>query len=85
MGAVVNHGLPSGASGAGEVAVIHRLPPVLRQALSDALNPAFVAATVVALLVWAVAVLGVKEVTLRRSVDDVAGVEAAAAAPAEAR
>jgi EmrB/QacA subfamily drug resistance transporter len=85
IGAIVNHGLPSSASGGAELGVVHRLPPALRQALSDALHPAFLAATVVALIVWVVAVLGVKEVTLRRSVDDVAAAEASAAAPAEAR
>jgi EmrB/QacA subfamily drug resistance transporter len=84
IGAIVNHGLPR-ESAAGELAVIHRLPPALRQALSDALHPAFVAATVVALLVWVVAVLGVKEVTLRRSVDDTAALEASGGTPAEVR
>jgi hypothetical protein len=43
----------------------------LRQTLSDALHPAFLAATAVAVLVWIVAVLGVKEVPLRDSVDDI--------------
>ncbi len=80
MGTIVNHGLPAGARAGGGVA-IHRLPPGLRSALADALHPAFLAATVVALLVWAIAVLGVKEVALRRSVDEVSAVEAAAGTP----
>jgi EmrB/QacA subfamily drug resistance transporter len=81
MGAIVNHGLPAAASRNGELQVIHRLPPALRQTLSDALHPAFLAATVVSVLVWIVAVLGVKEVPLRESVDDVSAAEAAAGAP----
>ncbi len=81
MGAIVNHGLPAAASRNGELQVIHRLPPALRQTLSDALHPAFLAATVVSVLVWIVAVLGVKEVTLRESVDEVSAAEAAAGTP----
>jgi MFS family permease len=81
MGAIVNHGLPAAASRNGELQVIHRLPPALRQTLSDALHPAFLAATVVSVLVWIVAVVGVKEVPLRESVDDVSAAEAAAGTP----
>jgi EmrB/QacA subfamily drug resistance transporter len=82
MGAIVNHGLPANAAGGGELAVIHRLPPALRVTLAHALHPAFLAATIVAVLVWLIALLGVKEVPLRRTVDDAAPVEASAGTPA---
>jgi len=68
MGLIVNQGLPRGLEGKG--ASVHRLPPAAREALADALHPAFVAATFVAVLVWAIAFVGVKEVPLRRGVDD---------------
>jgi predicted MFS family arabinose efflux permease len=83
MGVIVNAGLPEGA-GSGEGSVIHRLPPALRAGLADALHPAFAAAAAVSLAVWVIAVLWVKEVPLRRSVDELSAVEAAAATPAEA-
>jgi EmrB/QacA subfamily drug resistance transporter len=84
IGAIVNHGLPEAARGR-EGSVVHRLPPDLRESLADALHPAFLAAAVVALLVWVIAVLGVKEVELRESVDEVAAAEAAAGAPIDSR
>jgi hypothetical protein len=80
MGVIVNAGLPARAT-SGEGVAIHRLPPALRQSLASALKPAFLAATCVALLVWAVAVGWVKEVPLRKSVEGLAATEAAAAAP----
>jgi EmrB/QacA subfamily drug resistance transporter len=82
MGAIVNHGLPTKASHGAELSVIHRLPPVLRVALAHALHPAFVAATIVAVLVWLIALVGVKEVPLRESLDDIGPIEAAAGTPA---
>jgi EmrB/QacA subfamily drug resistance transporter len=69
MGLIVNQGLPPGI-GAREGSSVHRLPPAAREALADALHPAFVAATVVAVLVWVIALVGVKEVPLRRGFDD---------------
>jgi EmrB/QacA subfamily drug resistance transporter len=80
MGAIVNSGLPAGAGG--EAAPVHRLPPALRSALAGALHPAFLAAAIVSVVVWVIAVVGVKEVPLRQSLDDVAAADAAAAAPA---
>jgi predicted MFS family arabinose efflux permease len=80
MGVIVNAGLPPQAA-KGEGIAVHRLPPVLRHSLASALKPAFFAATVVALLVWVIALVWVKEVPLRSSVDELAGVEAAAGAP----
>ncbi len=80
MGVIVNAGLPAEAA-RGEGVAIHRLPPALRVSLASALKPAFLAATCVALLVWAVAIAFVKEVPLRRSVETIAPAEAAAGAP----
>jgi EmrB/QacA subfamily drug resistance transporter len=80
VGAIVNHGLPSGVGG-GEGIGIHRLPPASRQALSEALHPAFLLTTGVALVVWLVAVTWVKEQPLRRSLDEITVVEADAGAP----
>jgi EmrB/QacA subfamily drug resistance transporter len=80
MGVIVNAGLPAQAA-KGEGIAIHRLPPGLRESLAGALRPAFHAATCVALLVWAIAVLWVKEVPLRRSVESLAAAEASAGTP----
>ena len=82
MGAIVNHGLPPGVGAAGEGAAIHRLPEHLRQGLADAIHPAFLAAACVAGLTWVVAVLWVREVPLRRTLDEVSAAEAAAGTPA---
>ena len=46
-----------------------------------ALKPAFLAATCAALLVWAVALIWVKEVPLRQSVDEITPLEASAGTP----
>jgi hypothetical protein len=75
MGVIVNHGLPAAASQT-DATPIHRLPESLRGALAAAIRPAFLAATIVALAAWVVAVLFVKEVPLRRSVDEPAGTPA---------
>jgi EmrB/QacA subfamily drug resistance transporter len=80
MGLIVNSGLPAGAT-LGDGVAIHRLSPELRQTLAAALRPAFLLATLIALIVWVVAVVWVKEVALRRSVDEVSAAEASAATP----
>jgi EmrB/QacA subfamily drug resistance transporter len=80
MGAIVNHGLPSGLGGSGGLG-IHRLPQAARQSLADALRPAFFLAACVAVGVWLIAVMWVKEQPLRRSLDEIAVVEADAGAP----
>jgi predicted MFS family arabinose efflux permease len=80
MGVIVNHGLPSAAA-TSEGTPIHRLPEALRGALAAAIKPAFLAATLVALAVWVIALLWVKEVPLQRSVDDVVGSASPALAP----
>lgn len=81
MGAIVNQGLPAGVSIGGEGSAIHKLPLAARRGLSDALHPAFLAAACVAAAVWFVAVTMVKEVPLRRTLDELSAVEAAAANP----
>ncbi|MDX6518335.1 MAG: hypothetical protein QOF50_1181, partial [Gaiellaceae bacterium] len=85
MGAIVNHGLPTKASHGAELSVIHRLSPTLRVALAHALHPAFLAATIVAVLAWLVALVGVKEVPLRESLDDIGPIEASAGTPARGK
>jgi sugar phosphate permease len=80
MGVIVNAGLPTQATN-GEGVAIHRLPPALRDSLAGALRPAFLAATCVAVLVWVIAVVWVKETPLRKGVDQLDAVEAAAGTP----
>ena len=82
MGVIVNHGLPPGIGDGGRGRDGPPAARVARQALADALKPAFFAAVCVSALVWVIAVVGVKEVPLRRSVDEVAAAEAAAGTPA---
>ena len=84
MGAIVNHGLPPGVGSPEAATAVHRLPEPLRVALADAIKPAFFAAVCVSALVWLVAVMGVRELPLRRSLDEVAAVDAAAGTPATA-
>ena len=72
MGVIVNHGLPPAAARRRGRRRSTACREALRGALAAAIRPAFLAATLVALAVWVIAVLWVKEVPLRRSVDDVA-------------
>ena len=78
IGTIVNHGLPATARGGGELSVVHRLPPAGRQILSDALHPAFLVSTAIALCAWVIAVKYVKEQRLRRTLDEVAAADASA-------
>jgi EmrB/QacA subfamily drug resistance transporter len=80
MGAIVNHGLPAGLGGSEGIG-IHRLPAASRQALAGAIRPAFLVTFAVAIAVWLIAVTGVKEQPLRRSLDEVSVLEADAGAP----
>jgi len=84
IGAIVNHGLPPGLSQREGVG-IHRLPPSDRAALASAIHPGFLVSAAVALAVWAIAVLWVKEQPLRRSLDEVSAADAAAGTPATAK
>ncbi len=78
IGAIVNHGLPATAKGSGELSVVHRLPARGRAILADALHPAFLVSAAVALCAWAIAAAFVKEQRLRRTLDEVAAVDASA-------
>ncbi len=84
MGVIVNHGLPAGVSAGAEGSAIHRLPPAARAGLANALHPAFLSAAVVSAAVCVIAAIWVKEQPLRRSLDEVSVVDAAAATPATA-
>jgi EmrB/QacA subfamily drug resistance transporter len=75
MGVIVNQGLPPGVRLEGAV---ERLSPALRADLADALQPAFMAAAFVCVVLLAVVVFGIHEVPLRRGFE-----EAATPAPVE--
>jgi EmrB/QacA subfamily drug resistance transporter len=82
MGVIVNQGLPHAAAGGAEGLGVHRLPPALREALADALHPAFFAAAVVSAAVFVVVLVGIKDVPLRQAVEEgVVAEELAAGAP----
>jgi EmrB/QacA subfamily drug resistance transporter len=68
MGVIVNQGLPPGVRLEGET--VQGLSPALRADLADALQPAFLAAAAVCLVLLAVVVFGIREVPLRREVGE---------------
>jgi EmrB/QacA subfamily drug resistance transporter len=79
MGVIVNQGLPASVRGGSTGVGLHRLPPELRLALAHALRPAFLAAACVAALVFFVALFGIEDVPLRKTVGEEPGpVETAA-------
>jgi EmrB/QacA subfamily drug resistance transporter len=84
MGVIVIHGLPEGsqlASGS-----VHRLPPDLRLELANALQPAFLAASALCVVILAIVVIWLKEVPLRNEVETPAPEPAApAVSPQRAR
>ncbi len=69
MGVIVNQRLP--ASARLEGATIHRLPPAGREALANALHPAFLLAAALCLAVFVISLLWVREVPLRHGLEDV--------------
>ena len=69
MGVIVNQGLPPSVREHGTV--IHRLPPAGREALANALHPAFLLAAGVCGLVFLISLLWVQEVPLRHGFEDV--------------
>jgi hypothetical protein len=80
MGVIVNQGLPTELHGGLERgAALHRLPLRLRIGLADALHTAFFAAACVGVLVWIIALVGVKEVPLRSGFEDAPELAAAEA------
>jgi MFS family permease len=68
MGVIVNQGLPPAIRSEGTA--IHRLPLAGRAALADALRPAFLAAAVVCGIVFVISLLWVREVPLRRGLEE---------------
>ena len=68
MGVIVNQGLPPGVRVESET--VERLSPALRTELADALQPAFLAAALVCVVLLAVVVFGIHEVPLRRGFDE---------------
>jgi EmrB/QacA subfamily drug resistance transporter len=68
MGVIVNHGLPANAHI--ERQAVHRLPPNLREALADALHPAFLAASALCVLTLIIVAVWLKEVPLRRELEE---------------
>ena len=67
MGVIVNHGLPAGSHL--DRGSVHRLPPNLREALANALQPAFLAASLLCLVTFVIVALWLKQVPLREEVD----------------
>jgi predicted MFS family arabinose efflux permease len=75
MAVVINYGLPSGTDV--EEAAVRRLPPNLRDALAEAMQPAFLSAAVLAVVIFAIVFVGLREVPLREGFEE----DAAAAVP----
>jgi MFS family permease len=83
MGVIVNQRLPRSVRAEG--VAIHRLPAAGRIALAHALRPAFLSAAVVCALVFLVSLLWVREVPLRRGVEEVPLGDEASPQPAGVR
>jgi sugar phosphate permease len=75
MGVVINHGLASGTDV--EQAAVRRLPPNLREALAEAMQPAFMSAAALAAVIFLVVFFGLRAVPLREGFEE----DAAAALP----
>jgi EmrB/QacA subfamily drug resistance transporter len=68
MGVIVNQRLPAGADLEGST--IHRLPLAGREALANALHPAFLLAALLCAAVFVISLLWVREVPLRPGLED---------------
>ena len=68
MGVIVNQRLPAGADLEGTA--IHRLPLAGREALANALHPAFLLAAVLCAGVFVISLLWVRETPLRHGLED---------------
>jgi hypothetical protein len=79
MGVIVNHGLSSG-NGIDRLSV-HRLAPSLREDLASAMQPAFLAASLLCVPVLVIVALWLREVPLRRDFEE----EPSAGVPEAAR
>jgi EmrB/QacA subfamily drug resistance transporter len=75
IGVIINHGLPSGT--VVEEASVRRLPPNLREALAEAMQPAFLAAAGLGVVIFLIVLFGLREVPLREGFEE----DAAAAVP----
>jgi EmrB/QacA subfamily drug resistance transporter len=76
MGVIINHGLPAGTDV--EEAAVRQLPPNLREALAEAMQPAFLSAGAVCVITLVLVFVGLREVPLRKGFDEE---EIAAAVP----
>jgi hypothetical protein len=65
---IINHGLPAGTDV--DRAAVRELPPNLRDALADAMQPAFMAAAALCAVVLVIVYLGLREVPLRKDFDE---------------
>jgi MFS family permease len=68
MGVIVNQRLPASVRAGGTA--IHRLPAAGRAILAHALRPAFLAAAILCVLVFVISLLWVREVPLRKGVEE---------------
>jgi MFS family permease len=68
MGVIINHGLPAGTDV--DRAAVRRLPPNLRDALAEAMQPAFMSAAALCAVVLLIVFLGLREVPLRKDFED---------------
>ncbi len=68
MGLIVNQGLPPAARRQGQL--LHRLPEAGRLALANALQPAFLTASAVCLVVLLISFFNIREVPLRRGFEE---------------
>jgi EmrB/QacA subfamily drug resistance transporter len=68
MGVIVNQHLPAGVRAEGTA--IHRLPSAGRAALASALHPAFLSAAVLCGLVFVISLFWVREVPLRKGIEE---------------
>ena len=68
MGVIVNQRLPVGASLEGST--LHRLPPAGREALVNAIHPAFLLAAALCAAVFVISLLWVREVPLRSELEE---------------
>jgi MFS family permease len=68
MGVIVNQNLSASVSG--NEAILHRLPEHARVALADALSRAFLAAALVCVAVFFLVLFGIKEVPLRKGLEE---------------
>jgi MFS family permease len=82
MGVIINYGLPGGT--VVEEASVRRLPANLRDALAEAMQPAFMAAAGLAVVIFVIVALWLKEVPLRQEFDEVPEAATVPPTPAEA-